>query len=108
MDEPLNCTEFEWDEGNRGKNWAKHGVHDTEAEQVFFNRPLVVDEDRLHSETELRHHALGRTSAGRRLFVAYTIRGTRVRVISARDMVPAERREYERATAKALETDPEV
>ena len=35
-------TGFEWDEGNRGKNWDKHRVFDSECEQVFFNQPLLV------------------------------------------------------------------
>ncbi len=100
MSQEQDCSEFRWDDGNRGKNWDKHKVTDSEAEQVFFNQPMVVFADELHSEEELRHFALGRTNTGRRLVVVYTIRGERVRVISARDMTPAERREYERATTR--------
>jgi predicted DNA binding CopG/RHH family protein len=47
-----------------------------------------------HSQDEDRYYALGRTSADRRLFVAFTMRGTLVRVISARDMSRTERRAY--------------
>ena len=37
-----NCTGFDWDDGNQGKNWEKHGVSDGEAEEIFFNDPLAV------------------------------------------------------------------
>ena len=36
------CTGFDWDDGNSGKNWEKHGVADFEAEEIFFNRPFIV------------------------------------------------------------------
>ena len=101
-------TEFEWDEGNAEKNWDRHQVHWWECEQVFFNRPLVVADDEAHSDQEVRSYALGQTDAGRLLFVAYTLRGERIRVISARDMTRREKKEYERARAEEHETDPEV
>ncbi len=85
---------FDWDEGNRGKNWESHGVTDAECEQPFFNVPLLVAPDLEHSQHEDRHYALGRTNAGRRLFVAFTLRGSNVRIISARDMTKQERRCY--------------
>ena len=99
---------FDWDEGNAEKNWQLHRVSAAEIEEIFFNQPLVVEDDVQHSEDELRHKALGMTDGGRLLFVVYTIRGDRVRVISARDMTGPERRDYEHARAKALETNPEV
>ncbi len=85
--DPLeNCTGFDWDEANAHKNWESHPVTPEESEDVFFNEPLVVRGDVLHSRNEKRYHALGHTSIGRRLFVAFTVRGRRIRVISARDM----------------------
>jgi uncharacterized DUF497 family protein len=89
-------TGFDWDAGNQGKN-ARHGVLDAEAEQVFFSTMLVV-EDQAHSGNEPRFHALGTTTAGRGLHVTFTLRaeGTRIRVISARDMNRKERQVYER------------
>jgi uncharacterized protein len=94
-----SVTGFDWDSGNQGKN-APHGVLDAEAEQVFFCRPLLVVEDPIHSMDEPRFHALGRTAAGRSLHVTFTLRaeGTRIRVISARDMSRKERSIYERTT----------
>lgn len=89
---------FDWDDGNRAKSAAKHGVAPWEAEQVFFNRPLVVADDTRHSDAEPRLHALGRTDAGRNLHVTFTLRrsGTLLRVISARDMSRKERTVYGR------------
>ncbi len=87
--------EFEWDPGNSMKN-EKHGVSDGEAEQVFFNEPLLVLDDPAHSASERRWHALGRTNDRRLLHVSFTLRanGTRVRVISARPMHRKERKIY--------------
>jgi hypothetical protein len=48
---------FEWDEGNSRKN-EQHGVSMAEAEQVFFNSPLLVLPDPRHSEAEQRFHAV--------------------------------------------------
>jgi uncharacterized DUF497 family protein len=88
---------FEWDEGNGRKSAEKHGVSQAEAEQVFFNEPLLVAEDRSHSLSEQRFHAFGQTEAGRHLHVTWTLRqeGVRIRVISARDMNRKERAFYE-------------
>jgi uncharacterized DUF497 family protein len=85
---------FDWDAGNAEKNWLKHEVHPTECEQVFFNRPLVVAPDVAHSGEEVRIYALGQTNRGRLLFLAFTLRGDRIRVISARDMSRKEREAY--------------
>ena len=101
-------TEFEWDAGNAEKNWIRHRVSQAESEQVFFNRPLVVAEDDAHSVAEVRCLALGQSDAGRLLFVAYTLRGEKVRVISARDMTRRERKEYEHARAQELAADSKV
>ena len=89
---------FEWDEGNARKN-DKHGVSMAEAEQVFFNAPLLLLEDGGHSQNELRIHALGKTDEGRRLHITFTLRRnqTVIRVISARDMHRKERANYEQA-----------
>ena len=85
---------FQWDAGNREKNWQAHQVSTAECEQVFFNQPFVVAKDVKHSQDELRLYALGRTDGDRKLFVVFTLRGTLVRVISARDMNRKERAVY--------------
>lgn len=88
------CEGFEWDEGNINKNWLKHKVSPAECEQLFFNRPLVIQDDIKHSEAEKRFYALGRTDSKRTLFIAFTVRNKRIRVISAREMSGKEREVY--------------
>ncbi len=95
LDKLSECGGFEWDEGNSDKNWIKHRVSRSECEEVFFNFPLVVESDPKHSQTENRHFALGKTDTGRALFVVFTIRSHRIRVISARNMNRRERRIYD-------------
>ena len=91
-----NISGFDWDAGNTRKN-EKHGVSMAEAEQVFFNLPLLAIPDARHSEKEARLHALGKTDDGRLLHVTFTLReaGRKIRVISARDMHRKERAVYE-------------
>lgn len=89
-------TGFQWDDGNLLKNWEKHGVTHLEAEQVFFNEPVIVEDDVKHSQDEPRWYGLGSTDAKRMLMVVFTIRSTEIRVISARDMNRKERRAYEK------------
>lgn len=92
-----HVTGFEWDEGNSDRNWRRHLVLQAEAEQVFFNLPLVVREDATHSDQEARYFALGQTDAGRKLMIVLTLRGSLLRVISARPMSRSERRIYGQA-----------
>ena len=90
------CTGFDWDEGNLLKNWEKHGVTAAECEEVLFNRPLVAAPDADHSQAEPRFFVLGRSDAGRKLFLVFTTRDNLIRVISARDMTRRERERYQR------------
>lgn len=91
----LKCTGFESDEHNAEKNWQKLSVTPSECEEVFFNRPLVVADDAKHSEKENRSYSLGHTDGGRMLFVVFTVRGSLIRVTSARDMNRKERELYQ-------------
>lgn len=90
---------FDWDEGSSRKSAQKHNVIQSEAEQLFFNQPLLLLEDIVHSQKEARYHALGITDDGRQLHVTFTLRakGTLIRVISARDMNRKERNIYEQS-----------
>jgi uncharacterized DUF497 family protein len=93
--DPLEaCVGFEWDEENTQKNWERHQVTPEEAEDVFFQEPLVVRGDVAHSRSEKRYFALGQTNVERYLFVAFTIRRNLIRVISVRDMNRNEREVY--------------
>ncbi|MBV1914492.1 MAG: BrnT family toxin [Pseudomonadales bacterium] len=88
---------FEWDAGNERKSADKHGVSQAEAEQLFFNQPLLILADHKHSQIEPRYHALGTTDDARLLHITLTLRfeNTLIRVISARDMHRKERLAYE-------------
>lgn len=88
------CTGFDWDEGNAPKLLARHQVEPAECEQAFFAEPFLVQFDETHSSEERRWQALGRTTGGRPLFLVFTIRGTLIRVIAARDMNRKERKSY--------------
>ena len=88
-------TGFDWDEGNESKNWIKHHVSRSEAEEIFFNMPLLISDDTEHSQQEVRFAAYGVTNEQRWLFVVFTQRENKIRVISARDMNRKERMTYE-------------
>lgn len=94
---------FEWDVGNRRKSQDKHGVSQVEAEEIFFNAPLLISMDGKHSQNESRFLALGKTNKARVLTVIFTLRqgGTLIRVISARDQHRKERVLYEQARSQA-------
>ena len=70
-DDFSHCRGFQWDEGNTEKNWVQHQVSHGEAEQVFFNRPLVVVEGEQRAEFRRRYYALGHTDANRLLFLVF-------------------------------------
>ncbi len=85
---------FDWDEANWEKSERKHGVAVSEAQEALLNQPLC-QVDAMHSDDEQRYVALGASNDGRRLFIAFTVRRNRVRVISARPMSRKERAIYE-------------
>lgn len=95
---------FEWDQANKEKNWKRHEVTWWECEEVFFNQPLYVSQIHRDVMKEERFFVLGRTNSGRLLFIVFTRRGTKVRVISARDMHKKERKMYH----EKAQTDSEV
>ena len=90
-----NITGFDWDVGNRDKNRIKHNVSTGEAEQIFFNDPLIVLDDEKHSDNERRYAAFGITDKGRTLVIIFTICSRKIRIISARDMNRKEKAFYE-------------
>lgn len=90
---------FDWDDANRNKNWIRHSVTPLECEEIFFNLPLLLQPDAPHSKQEIRYFVLGKTNGERRLFIAFTVRKKKIRVISARDMSKKERDRYEKTTS---------
>ncbi len=87
---------FQWDKGNSTKNWEKHRVSMSEREEVFFNQPLIVADDKKHSGMEKRLFALGNTERGKPLFLVFTVRKDQITVISARSMNRKEQDIYEK------------
>lgn len=94
----LKPVEFEWDKGNKDKNWQKHKVDYKECEQIFLNKGLKILYDIKHSQKEDRFIVLGVTNKDRKLIISFTIRDKRIRVASARDQSRKERRLYEQKT----------
>ena len=88
-------AEFDWDKWNADKIRKKHKVQFSEAEEVFLTPEFMVLPDPTHSISEKRYIALGKTRIGRLLFVVFTQRDKKIRIISARDMNKKERRYYD-------------
>jgi uncharacterized protein len=92
---------FDWDDGNREK-CQKHGVSIAEIEALFMNAPRIAPDPK-HSDDEDRMIAVGRTNAGRPVFVAFTIRTKNrrlIRPVTARYMHAKEIAAYEKESAK--------
>jgi uncharacterized protein len=83
---------FEWDEGKRASNLAKHGVDFRRAVQIF-DTPTFERPDRRRDYGELRIRCLGEID-GRIYNVVYTWRGLVRRIISARKANAREQRTY--------------
>ena len=89
----MNDGAFEWDDAKAAQNYAKHGISFDDARDAFED-PFAIDQiDDRYDYGEERWNIIG--MVGRRvLFVAYTMRSDRVRIISARSAEPYEEREY--------------
>ena len=88
---------FEWDPEKATENERKHGVSFEEAATVFGDRLALTYTDPDHSVGEFRFLTFGHTAHGRLVVVAHTDRDDRIRLISAREMTPKEKRDYEQA-----------
>lgn len=89
--EPL---EFEWDAGNREKNLLRHRVTNAECEEAFFDPHKRILKETLHvtgASQERRYILIGRTSDNKALYVVFTVRASKICVISARDLNRKER-----------------
>ena len=91
-----NDLVFDWDDGNEHKIAQKHGVEVGSAEQVFRNEDVLVPLGIQVAPTadEPRFGVLGCDSSGRLLAISFTVRGGKIRVISARAMSRSERKKY--------------
>jgi uncharacterized DUF497 family protein len=82
----MKALQFDWDSGNSDKNKLTHAVEDWECEEVFFDRKKVILKDKFHSGNEERFLMLGKTKQERLLYIVFTIRDEKIRIISARDI----------------------
>jgi len=90
----MGAARFDWDDGNWPK-CGKHGVSREEIERLFLEGCAQVAPDLKHTTpTESRHIAVGRVD-GRAMFVAFALRGSFIRPISARYMHAKEASHYE-------------
>lgn len=87
---------FVWDKGNIDKSYQKHGIKPDEAEEIFLDKKLGVEKDIKHQEKEERYIAIGKTLKGKILFVVFTFRDSKIRIISARVANKKERILYEK------------
>ena len=94
--------EFERDKGNREKNWKKHLVSYKEAEEVFEDIYSYTSEDIKHSQKEKRYQILGLTKIDNKLSVIFTVRKSKIRIISARLMNKKEKTKYENEKQKII------
>jgi uncharacterized DUF497 family protein len=86
--------EFDWDSGNI-THISRHDLYPEEVEQVFLD-PRKKGTSSRRTENEKRWAIIGQTYSGRILFVVYTKRDARIRVVTARDATISEKRLYRR------------
>lgn len=89
----LDFGGFEWDDGNRNKIQIRFKIIEVEE---FFYQNLLVIKDNKHSDHEERFIAIGKGPGDRAMFVCFTMRHYKIRVISARFMRAKEVAVYEK------------
>jgi len=95
---------FDWDKGNKYKNWISHEVTWKEAEEAFYDEKRIIFEDVKHSKIEKRYILFGEIKGGGKLFIAFTMRGKHeemIRIISARTLKRKEAKIYEKTVGIA-------
>jgi len=82
--------QFEWDEEKRKSNFDKHGIDFEIAVKVFFVEHISYRSDH---QKEVRYLATGKV-LDIIISIVYTIRGEKIRIISARKASRNERKKY--------------
>jgi uncharacterized DUF497 family protein len=82
---------FIWSERIVEKLLVKHGVSPTEVEETFDNPPYKI-----RRAKDDKYLLYGQSPDGRYLFIVFVWEGSYIKVISARDMTPKERRSSKR------------
>jgi uncharacterized DUF497 family protein len=84
---------FQWDDNKAAENYATHGVRFEVAREVLQDPFALEWLDDRKDYGEDRYIILGMVEH-RLLYIAYTMRGEKIRLISARGAEPQERRQY--------------
>jgi uncharacterized DUF497 family protein len=87
---------FEWDPNKAESNLRKHGISFQEAATVFGDDLGITVYDPDHSRDEDRFITIGWSDQRRLLMVSHTDREDSIRIISARELTPRERKDYEK------------
>jgi uncharacterized DUF497 family protein len=95
----VECT-FEWDAAKAASNWRDHGITFEMARGIFQDPFAIEWVDDSQGVQEPRYSIIGMLE-NRLLFVAYTMRGEAIRIISARKAEPYERRRYHEENSRA-------
>ncbi len=91
---------FDWNKGNIDKNYQKHNITPKESEEAFLDTNLKIIKDVKHSQNESRLIAIGKNFKEKTLFIIFTVRNNKIRIISARLANKKEREKYEKAIKK--------
>jgi len=89
----MRDDEFEWDDAKAAQNIRAHGISFDAAREVFRDRFVLARPDMRANYGEDRFGAIG-IALNRLIYVAYTMRNERIRVISVRLAEPREARSY--------------
>lgn len=87
---------FEWDKWNVDKSYKKYGITPNETEEVFLDEKVTIKKDFEHQEQEERFIAIGKTTENKILFVVFTMRKDKIRIISGRVANKKEKEVYQR------------
>lgn len=104
MDSYIDFTKlegFEWDKGNL-EHIKSHSVNYKECEEVFLNKPILISQDKSHSDNEDRFQVLGLTNNRRLIFLVFMIRKNKIRIVSARDQNKKENKKIQQAGGENL------
>ncbi|GBR76684.1 toxin BrnT [Candidatus Termititenax persephonae] len=94
MEDELILRDFEWDEQKNEANIINRGLDFEFASLIFLDNDRLRYNDNRKNYGELRYQTIGKAFESI-LFVAYTIRGSKIRIISARQANKKERSIYE-------------
>jgi uncharacterized DUF497 family protein len=89
------ALEFTWDPKKAASNLEKHGVSFEEASTAFGDPLSITVHDPDHSEDEPRFVLVGLTFQGKLVVVVHVELEDSIRIVSAREATPRERKDYE-------------